>query len=452
MGVSLLSQAAKRGGPSSSSMIATPHGNRCYNRGLYRLPMSERSEIRSNSLTHSLAGKKVLVTGGTGFIGGRLVEKLVQECNASVRVMLRNYARALRIARYPVELVYGDMNELGHVTAAADGCDIIVHCAYGSSGDDTTRRSGNVVGTKLVLEAALRAGVKRFVHLSTVQVYGPLSDGDLDETMPRRYFGDSYSDSKLEAEEVALEYFAKHGLPVVILQPTVVYGPNSLIWTTYLLSSLRKERHILVDNGDGYCNAVYVDDVADAIVLAAFRDEGVGESFLISGEQPIRWRDFYGSYERMLGISATVPMSTADAEAYDIKNRKRRRPSIFKEVFSILREDPIFRERLLNTRETALLKGVTASLLSADMRAAVKRRMKGENETVGLQNGPVDQRPIRWLSFPLDAKFYKTRARVRIDKANRLLGYKPAFDLEAGMKRTEQWARWANLLDAHNPR
>ena len=242
-----------------------------------------------------------------------------------------------------------------------------------------------MLGTKLVLEAALRAGVKRFVHLSTVQVYGSLPDGDLDETMPKRYFGDSYSDSKLDAEEVALEYFAKHGLPVVILQPTVVYGPNSLIWTTYLLSSLRRERHILVDNGDGYCNAVYVDDVIDAILLAAIRDDAVGESFLISGEQPTTWRDFYGSYERMLGIAATVPMSAANAEAYSIKNRSRSL-SLFKESLSILRQDPSLRERILNTREMGVLQGVIGSLLPADVRASLKRRMKGENGGSGLQD------------------------------------------------------------------
>ena len=72
-------------------------------------------------------------------------------------------------------------------------------------------------------------------------------------------------------------------------------------------------------------------------------------------------------------------------------------------------------------------------------------------EAVDCRIVSVEKRPIRLLSFPLDAKFYKTRARVRIDKAKRLLGYKPAFDLEAGMKRTEEWARWANLLDAPNP-
>jgi hypothetical protein len=176
------------------------------------------------------------------------------------------------------------------------------------------------------------------------------------------------------------------------------------------------------------------------------RDEGVGQTFLISGEEPVTWRDFYGSYERMLGISATVAMSVAEAEAYDIKNRSRG-PSIFREGFSILRAEPMLRERLLNTRELVLLRGVAASLLPAEIRVSMKRRIKGENGGAGLPDGPVEKRPIRLLSFPLDAKFYKSRARVRIDKAKRVLGYEPAFDLSAGMKRTEQWARWANLLN-----
>jgi nucleoside-diphosphate-sugar epimerase len=389
--------------------------------------------------------KKILVTGGTGFIGGRVVDKLIRECNAKVRVMLRNFARALHIARYPVELVYADMNNAAEVMAAAEGCDIIIHCAYGSSGDDATRRSANVLGSKAMLEAAVQAGVKRFVHLSTVQVYGPLSDGDVDENSPKRYFGDSYSDSKLDAEKVVLEYFTRHGLPVVILQPTIVYGPNSLIWTTNLLSSLRRERHILVDNGEGYCNAVYIDDLVTAILLAAAKDEAVGHSFLVSGEQPITWREFYGSYERMLGISATVPMSVAEAELYDVKNRSRG-PSLLTETLSILRQDPLLRQRLLQTRELSLLQSVTGRVLPAEICDSMKRRIRGENGAVELQNGQVDSRPVRLLSFPLDARFYKSRARVRIEKAKRLLGYEAAFDLAAGMERTEQWARWANLL------
>ena len=392
-----------------------------------------------------LAGKKILVTGGTGFIGGRVVEKLVEERSSQVRVLLRNYLRALRIARYPIEMVRGDINDPNEVTRAAEGCDIIIHCAYGNSGDDESRRAVNVVGTRNVLNAAVRARVKRFVHLSTVQVYGRLANGDIDETASRRHFGHSYSDSKLDAEEVALEYFRNHGLPLVILQPTVVYGPYSLIWTESVLSSFRRERQILVDNGDGFCNAVYIDDLANAVLLACVRDGAVGESFLISAAQPVTWREFYGSYEQMLGISATVPMSVAEADAYDVKNRNSG-PSIFKEAFSMLREDVVFRQRLLATREMSLAKRITVSLLGEEARVSIKRRLKGGDGVCPIQNGHVETRPIGLLRFPLDAKFYQTRARIRIDKAKRLLGYEPSFDLALGMKCTEQWARWANLL------
>jgi nucleoside-diphosphate-sugar epimerase len=398
-------------------------------------------------MRHALAGKKIFVTGGTGFIGGRVVEKLVSECDAHVRVLIRNYARALPIARYPVELVRGDIVDSETMQRAVEGSDVIIHCAYGISGDEQSRRSVNVLGTKNILEAGFRSGVKRFIHISTVQVYGRLSDGDLDETKPKRYFGDGYSNSKLDAEKIALAYYQKHGLPLVIIQPTIVYGPDSLVWTEHLLNTLRKERHILVDYGVGFCNAVYIDDVADAIVLAAVRDEAVGESFLISAAEPVTWKDFYAAHERMLGISATIGMTAAEAEAYDVKNRPARHdPSIFKAGLAMLRDEPIVRSRLLHTREMTHLKRLAAWVLPADKRDSIKRFLSGPSGAAALQNGSVAERPIRLLSFPLDVNYYKTKTTVRIDKARRLLGYEPAFDLALGMKLTEQWAKWANLI------
>ena len=133
----------------------------------------------------NLSGKRVLVTGGTGFVGGRLVEKLVRECHAEVRVLVRNFAKALHVARYPVEMAYGDVTHPVEVSRAVEGCEIIFHCAYGNSGNEEARRAVNIQGTGNVLEAALRQNVKRIIHLSTVAVYGwDNSAGELTEDSP----------------------------------------------------------------------------------------------------------------------------------------------------------------------------------------------------------------------------------------------------------------------------
>src|SRR4029077_14151730 len=104
---------------------------------------------------------------------------------------------------------------------AIQGCDVVFHCAYGTSGSQKHRSWVNREGTRRVLEASRAAGVGRVVYLSTLMVYGQTTDGDLDETAPRRRFGNPYSDSKLEAERIALS----SGLPVAVLQPTAVYRP-----------------------------------------------------------------------------------------------------------------------------------------------------------------------------------------------------------------------------------
>ncbi|HKI01546.1 MAG TPA: NAD-dependent epimerase/dehydratase family protein [Thermoanaerobaculia bacterium] len=389
------------------------------------------------SIDGAFAGKRVLVTGATGFIGGRLVERLVLEHGAEVRALVRNLAGAARLARFPVTVLRGDVTKPEDMTAATQGCDLVFHCAYGTSGSQKHRAWVNTEGTRQVLAAAQSAGARRIVHLSTLMVYGKTSDGDLDEAAPRQRFGNPYSDSKLEAERIVLS----SGLPVAVLQPTAVYGPYGGVWTETILKTLKTGRQILINGGDGLGNAVYVDDLVSAMLLAAVKEEAVGEAFLVSGEEPVTWREMYARFERMLGGGdRTVDMTEAEALAY-WKRWQRAQPRLIGEGLRIVKGEQAIRERLERTREGVWLREMASSVLPESWQQGIKRKLAGG----GRPASPGGETPIHPLP-PSMIGFFRARTRVRIDKAKRLLGYRPAFDFETGMDLTERWARWANLL------
>ncbi len=391
------------------------------------------------SIEGALAGRRALVTGATGFIGGRLAERLVLEHGAEVRALVRNLAGAARLARFPVTVVRGDVTSPSDLEAAMQGCDVVFHCAYGTSGSQKHRAWVNTEGTRRVLAAAQAAGAKRIVYLSTLMVYGQTEDGDLDETAPRKRFGNPYSDSKLEAERIALA----SGLPVTVLQPTAVYGPWGGVWTETVLKSLRSGRQILVNGGGGLGNHVYVDDLVSAMLLAAVKDEAVGQAFLVSSEEPATWKEMFGCFERMLGGEPrTVDMTEAEALDY-WKAWRRARPRLVGEGLRIVKGEQRIRERLERTREGVWLRELASTVLPESWQQKIKSRLAAGR---GVRSASAEgELPIH----PLDPKmigFFRPRTRVRIDKARRLLGYRPAFDLETGMDLTERWARWANLL------
>ncbi|HEX6861620.1 MAG TPA: NAD-dependent epimerase/dehydratase family protein [Thermoanaerobaculia bacterium] len=386
---------------------------------------------------------KALVTGASGFIGGRLVERLVRQ-GADVRVLVRTPSSAARLARFPLTFHLGDVTNTTDLDKAVQGCDLVFHCAYGTTGSQKRRAWVNRVGTERALEAAHRAGAKRVVYLSTLMVYGQTADGDLDETAPRRRFGNAYSDSKLDAEATALQYSRSGRMPVAILQPTAVYGPYGGVWTVQQLAELKTGRIILVNGGDGLANAVYVDDLVSAMLLAAEKDAAVGEAFLISGPETVTWRELYGYFARMFGDGPerTVSMSEEEARAW-YKKHQREKGHLHQEFLRTFKQDRGFRDRLMATRELMALRELASSVLPEGLQDRIKGRMSGG----GGRPAAIEEKglPIHPLT-PQMIGFFAAKTRVRIDKARRLLGYEPAFPLERGMELTEQWARWANLL------
>lgn len=330
-----------------------------------------------------LRGKRVLVTGATGLIGRRVVERLREQGGVTVRALVRDLTRAEELRALSVEIVRGDITRSEGLTDAIAGCQAVIHCAarVTERGRWEEFWQSNVEGTRHMLEAAVRAGVERFVHLSSIAVYGLFPQDHTDESLPYQPCGNAYCDTKIEAEKIALHYFRERNLPVVILRPGIVYGPRSVHWTIRIIELLKANRLFLLGRGEGVCNHVYVDHVVDAIQLALARDDVLGEAFIITDGQETTWREFFGYYARMLGRDTIPHLPAAPAKA------------------------------LLH-----LIGWIS--------------RARGRTP-------PLSPKVVDYLQH---------RARFRIEKARERLGYSPRISLPEGMRRTEAWLREAGYL------
>jgi nucleoside-diphosphate-sugar epimerase len=391
----------------------------------------------------TLTGKSVFVTGGTGFIGSRLVEKLVLEHNARVRVLVRNVTHASRIACFPIEMVGGDIADPASVEKAVQGCDVVFHCAYDFSGTREAQNRTGIEGTRHVSEAVLQEGVSRLVHVSTFAVYGTTPEGDLTESSPWLRPQNTYIRVKREAERMLLDLHRQKGLPVVIVQPTLVYGPFSVHWSIHPVNRLQTGVVPLVDGGQGYCNAVYIDDVVDAMLLAASQPDVLGETFLISAQEPITWKMFYGALQDALGIRATVEWS--EQELRQALQQRARRARTLPLVMSWIRHPQVFAELArLPMAQTAFK--VLKNCLSDNQWAWLKSRVLGNKP----QRHVPRSHPEPFVHLPSASllSLYTSKTRVRIEKATQRLGYSPKFDFEQGMELTLRFLQWANLAHA----
>lgn len=249
------------------------------------------------------ARTRALVTGSDGFIGRSLVTRLLHD-NIDVRALVRRgLANPSRVesdsngvAR--LERVRGDVTDAKSLERASMGCDVVFHCAWGGDTLVDARRI-NVEGTRHVLEAAARAGIRRVVHLSSMAVHGYDLPAVLTEDQPFTSVGEAYAVSKAEGERVAFEVGAARNVEVVALRPSLVYGPRSPFWVISYFERTKNEQVTLIDEGRGLANLVWVEDVVDAMLAGRTRADAAGQAFLISGSQPVTWREYIGRFARM---------------------------------------------------------------------------------------------------------------------------------------------------------
>lgn len=218
---------------------------------------------------------KVLITGGTGFIGKQLVKACIKKGD-QVTVLTRSSRSQGRIKKVGATPLVGKMDNLAFLKKAIKGMEIVYHLAairsdWGYSWKEYYQ--ANVLGTKNLLTASL-GQVKHFILVSSVKADEPTT---------------LYGKSKLQAEKIALQFFKRKNLPLTIIRPAIVYGPGDSAsgMMPKLIKLIRKGFFLIVGSGKNRLHLVYIDDLIQALLLAAEK-KGRGRIYIVAGQKPIK--------------------------------------------------------------------------------------------------------------------------------------------------------------------
>ena len=331
----------------------------------------------SRSGTPIAAPRSVFITGASGFIGRALGDRY-RALGAEVRgVDLRPDPER--------GIVAGNLARPESWAGHARGCELFVNTAavVSTNAPWALYREVSIRGARNALDVARSAGASRFVHYSSVAALGWATVGDVDETEPvvvgEQY---RYGVAKGASEHAVLAAHAAGEIPCTIVRPGDVYGPGSRAWLTVPLELCRKGVFMLPANGEGLFSPVYIDDLLDGTMLAAGRDEGIGQIFHISCGRTVTCREFFSNHWRWAGRSgAPRVVSTATAVA-----------------------------------------------------------LTGAIERLNRLLGRVDE------TGPDAMYMLARRGGYSIAKARRLLGYEPKVTLAEGLRRSEEWLRQTGAI------
>lgn len=329
--------------------------------------------------------KRCLVTGASGFVGGHVAERLIAE-GWKVRTVVRPSSKQDLLKQWGVELVEGDLTDDATLKRACEGIDAVVHVAakVGEWGPLDEYRRVNVEGLKQLI-AACPPNLERFVLISSLGVYPARDHDGTDEScpLPEKHI-DGYTQSKAEADRVAIEHQKKTGFPLVILRPGFVYGPRDRTVLPRILKNLKRGMVTYFASPQKKLNQVYVGNIADAVVLALNNPKAVGGVYNIRDEELVTKEHFFNTV----------------ADLVDLPRPTRRIPMMLAKTVCAASES------------AGKLFGFEPTLTSAK---------------------------IKFMGYNLD---------YSIDRAKRELGYAPKVAFDEGMRKAIDWLKASGGLDA----
>jgi nucleoside-diphosphate-sugar epimerase len=245
---------------------------------------------------------KILVTGGTGFTGGHLCERLIKEGH-QVRTIARKPEKAAHLARIGVEIVSGDIVEYQAVLKATANVDKVYHIAALYRQEGVPRKlfwDVNVTGTENLIKASLATGVSRFMHCSTVGVHGAIDGPPASEDAPYRP-GDHYQKSKVEGEKLVRSYMNPGRMGVTVFRPAPIYGPGDLRFLK-LFKAIQKNRFWMIGSGNVLYHLTYIDDLIEGILLCGSKHDAVGKVYIIAGNEYITLNALVSLISQVLAV------------------------------------------------------------------------------------------------------------------------------------------------------
>ncbi|GAA6139114.1 SDR family NAD(P)-dependent oxidoreductase [Arenicella sp. 4NH20-0111] len=246
---------------------------------------------------------RVLVTGATGFTGGALAKKLVEQGNHVV-ALVRKTGNVSVLKELGVELVFGDITDRKAVMSAAKNCHIIYHIAavYRTAGHpDSYYEDVNIKGVKHVIDAALEHSVGRTVHCSTIGVHGDVEELPSNEDSPFNP-GDIYQRTKLAGEELFAAAM-DDGLTGSIFRPGAIYGPGDLRLLK-MFKQIKRGFFPLFGGGKNLYHLSYIDDLTDGIILCATHPAAIGQRFILCSNEYSSMKDLSATIAQELGVKA----------------------------------------------------------------------------------------------------------------------------------------------------
>ncbi|MDR3618849.1 MAG: NAD-dependent epimerase/dehydratase family protein [Paludisphaera borealis] len=336
------------------------------------------------------------MTGATGLLGSHLVERLCARGDR-VRALARQSSATGFLDERGVEVVRGDLTDPSACERALDGINVVYHCAakVGDWGSWGEFQVGCIDATRTLAEAAVRARVDRFVHVSSTSAYGHPSDREepIAETHPlgdNIWVLDYYTRSKVDCERLLWGLAETGGLPLTVIRPSWIFGERDRTTMPRLIQEFRWNRVSIVGKGDNPLSAVYAGVVADAAILAADDPESVGEAYNVTSQAAITQRQFLD----ML------------ADALDVPRVTWRYPFLYAFYGGFALE---LRERLRRSKKPPQVTRYGAWLLGRRLSYSTEKARNKLGWTPALSYAESIERTVQWFLADQEARIPKRR-------------------------------------------